>query len=247
MSSSLLPSTWQIPEKIRIRLGKRVGRQRPIFEEGHLLLVLHAPPKPDDPARTGKYFWRNLDGQWASNGFGSGIQALGTHIDEYEDAVAQLDRLEEQATTADQFFHILENLAPVYRAARNMHQVLQDARKLCPDDPHILNMRDRAYAVERNAELLFEGAKNALDFAVAKRAEDQALSSRNMALAAHRLNILAAFFFPIATLTTIFGVNLKHGYEEQFAPFLFVGTISVGLLLGLILTVFVTKRQPPIN
>ena len=201
MSVSMLPSIWQIPNEIRVRLGKRVGRQRPIMEEGH--------------------------------------------IDEYEDAVEELDLLEERATAADELFHIMEHLAPVYRSATNMHQVLQEARKMCPEDHDLLDLRDRAYAVERNAELLFEGTKNALDFAVAKRAEEQALSSQHMAMAAHRLNILAAFFFPIMTLTAIFGVNLKHGIEDQYAPFPFLGTIGVGFVLGLILALYVIRRRPP--
>jgi Mg2+ and Co2+ transporter CorA len=51
-----------------------------------------------------------------------------------------------------------------------------------------------------------------------------------------------AFFFPIATLTTIFGVNLQHGYENRYVPNLFLGTIAVGLTLGIVLTLFIARR-----
>ena len=63
-----------------------------------------------------------------------------------------------------------------------------------------------------------------------------------MVVAAHRLNMLAAFFFPIATLTAIFGVNLRHGYEERHVPQLFLVIIGVGLLMGLLLTLFIGRR-----
>ncbi len=245
MTSSMLPATWQIPSGIRDRLGSRVGRQRAMFDEGHLLLVLHAPPGSEETRRQGRFFWRNPDGQWMSQTFGSGIQALVKHIEQYEDVIAQLDDADEQATTSDQFFKILEQLAPVCRAARHMHQVLQEARKLCPDDHDIINMRDRAYAIERSAELLYEETKNSLDFTVVKRVEEQAKSSRYMEVTAHRLNMLVAFFFPIATLTALLGVNLKHGYEERHAPYLFLATIGVGLLLGLFLAAFVGRKHRP--
>jgi hypothetical protein len=241
MPTTIIPATWQIPDTIRNRLGSQVGRQRAMFHEGHLLLVLHAPPKSQDAQRQGRFFWRNPQGEWASKDLGVGIRALARHIEEYEEIIARLDREEEHATTADKYFQVLESLAPVYRAARNMHHVLQEARKLCPADPDIINMRDRAYVIERNAELLYGETKNALDFAVVKRAEEQAQSTRHMAIASHRLNMLVAFFFPIATLTAVFGVNLEHGFEHEHAPYLFLGTIAVGLVLGLMLTAFVGR------
>lgn len=247
MSASILPTTWQLPVAIRNRLGKTVGRQRPMAAEGHLLLALHAPPQPEDTERRGRFFWRNPQGEWASKDLGSGIHALAVHIDEYEDAVAKLDRLEAKATTVDEYFHILEQLTPIHRSARNLYDVLQEARQLCPGDGDLLNMRDRAYTIARNTELLIHETKNALDFRMAKRAEEQARASQHMLVAAHRLNMLAAFFFPIAALTAVFGVNLRHGYEERYVPQLFLATIGVGLLMGLVLTVFIGRRprRPP--
>jgi hypothetical protein len=242
MSGSIIPPAWQLPQAIRNRLGKNVGRQRPMAAEGHLLLVLHAPPKLDVPERKGRFFWRNPQGEWTSKELGSGIHALAVHIDEYEDAVARLDRMEADASTVDEYFRVLEELAPIHRSARNMYDVLQEARQLCPGDAELLNMRDRAYAIERSAELLIHETKNALDFRMAKRAEEQTRATHYMMVAAHRLNLLAAFFFPIATLTAVFGVNLRHGYEEQYVPQLFLATIGVGLLLGILLTLFIGRR-----
>ncbi|MEE8452843.1 MAG: hypothetical protein V3R99_13040, partial [Thermoguttaceae bacterium] len=103
------------------------------------------------------------------------------------------------------------------------------------------NARDRAYDIARTAELLYSEAKNSLEFEIARRTEQQAASARQMSVSAHRLNLLAAFFFPIATITAIFGVNLQHGFETQSAPLPFVVVLGAGLLLGVVLKSFVTR------
>ena len=66
--SSLLPAAWAVPDVFRRRLGDQAGRQRAMHEEGHLLLVLHAPPSPDSPHREGRFFWRDHAGQWTPPG-----------------------------------------------------------------------------------------------------------------------------------------------------------------------------------
>lgn len=205
---SILPQGWQVPPVFRARLGARVGRQRPMADGEHLLLVLHAPPQPEDTERVGRFFWRAPDGTWNSNELGTGVNGLSKHLDEYVAVIARLDQAEEQATTAEAYFDVLETLAPVHRAARNLHHVLHEARKLRPDVRELIDLRDRAYTIERTADLLYGETKNALDLIVAKRAEEQAQASRRMATASHRLNVLAAFFFPIITLMAIFGADL---------------------------------------
>lgn len=241
MAASMLPGTWAVPNVFRERLGSGVGRQRHMEAEGHLLLVLHAPPKPEETRREGRFFWRAPDGSWTSDDLGTGPGALMTHLDQYEEVIVRLDRLEEKANTADEHFQVLEQLAPVHRAVRNTYVTLEGARKACPDYRELIDVRDRAYDIQRTAELLYDGTKNALEFAVAKRAEEQAAASHRMALSAHRLNLLAAFFFPIATLSAIFGVNLETGIEKSSPPYLFIGLVLLGLVGGAMLTSFVTQ------
>ena len=251
-NQSILPTAWQVPQVFRDRLGATVGRQRPMEADGNLLLVLHAPPKHHDHERIGRFFWRDADSEWRSKEFGSGVSALNKHLDEYEDVIAQLDLQEEKAKSAEDYFELLEQLSPIYRAARNQHQVLQDARKLCPDFLDLIDLRDKAYTIERTAELLFTGTQNALEFAVARRAEDQARASQRMEAAAHRLNILVAFFFPIVTLTAILGIDMAtlaaiFGLDagtvlaDGQALLAVLGLVLIGLVLGVILTAIINR------
>jgi hypothetical protein len=243
--SSLLPAGWKIPDELRDRLGDRPGRQRILQADGHLLLVLHAPPEPDQPEREGRYFWRHPDGTWSAVGGTGGPGALVTLLDEYEAVIEKLDQIEEAADDARNYFEVLNRLTPLARSARNLYETLQAARQAVREDRRLIIARDRAYSLSRTAELLDTDARNALDFAIARRAEEQAATSHRMSVSAHRLNLLVAFFFPIATLSAIFGSNLRHGLGEidaATAPLPLIAMVGVGLFLGVVLTTFVTHR-----
>src|SRR5690606_10169672 len=134
-------------------------------------------------------------------------------------------------------------LNPLVRTINNLHDTLQKAREGAPDDRELLMMRDAAYALARRGELLYGDARNALDYQIALRAEEQAESSRRMSIASHRLNLLVAVFFPVATRAGIVGMNIHSGLEEtsqQAAPGLLLTILGVGLLMGLALTAWVT-------
>jgi len=250
-ATSILPAAWQVPQKFRDRLGARVGRQRAMQADRHLLLVLHAPPKSGDTQRAGRFFWRADDGAWTSNAFGTGVAALLKHLDEYEAGLALLDRQEENAVTADEYFDVLDELSPIRRASLNLHRVLQDARKMFPEFHELIDARDRAYTIERTAELLTSETKNSLDLTMARQAEQQSQASQRMAIASHRLNILAAIFFPIATVAAICGIDLATlaailGKDQQtlndglLLP-LFVALIVGGLAIGALITLMINR------
>jgi Mg2+ and Co2+ transporter CorA len=206
---------------------------------------LHAPPEPGETTRQGRFLWRKPDGAWASNDLGGGAQVVAKHLDQFAKAVHDCDTWEERAKTPEDYFAVLEQLAPIQRSARNLHGVLQEARQLCPEDRDLISFRDRAYEIERTAELLQAETKNSFDLLMARRAEEQAESSRRMAVSTHRLNLLAAFFFPVAALSGILGVNLALPSILQTtpAPLPFLAFVGVGLALGLILTVFVAASR----
>ncbi|HUE74269.1 MAG TPA: hypothetical protein VMP01_25535 [Pirellulaceae bacterium] len=246
LTKTLIPATWDVPAEFKSRLGEKVGRQRAMQAEGQLLLVLHAPPKAEDPHRRGRLFWRKADGSWLSNELGGGPAALAKHLAEFEDVIERYDRQEDDAVRVEELFAILEAMSPVHRAARNLHATLQDARQMIAGDRDLINFRDRAYEIERSAELLVGEVKNALEFAVAKRSEEQAAASHQMAIQSHRLNMLAAFFFPIATLMAIFGSELHHGLEQYVKdPFLFYIVLGAGLLLGVVLAGYLAVSGAP--
>src|SRR5215217_7574278 len=129
-----LPPDWQVPDLFARRLGDAAGRQRVMAADGHLLLILHAPPAPGDPDRAGRAFWRDPAGDWRSKGLGDGPQALGRHLAEFADRADELDGQLQAAETAADYYALLQALAPLHRTARNLHAVLQEARTLAPAD-----------------------------------------------------------------------------------------------------------------
>lgn len=243
--TSLAPPTWNIPEVFRRRLGTRVGRQRMMEADGHLLLVLHAPPRPDDDERQGRFYWMNPDGEWKSTEQGGGLASLERHVDEYSERIEELDQRVDAAIRSEEYFRALNELTPLLRAARNLHRTLQDARKAFPDRLELIDVRDRCYAMARSAELSYADATNSLQYTVALQSERQSQAAHQMSVAAYRLNILAAIFFPIATLSAVFGVNLKHTWEEAAAPWPFVALSCVGLLMGIVLVFFMLRPAAP--
>jgi Mg2+ and Co2+ transporter CorA len=104
----------------------------------------------------------------------------------------------------------------------------------------LINMRDQAAGIERNAELLLQDAQFGLNFTVARQAESQAASARQMAATAHRLNLLAAMFLPLTALASVFGMNLHHGMDNTLGNFALV--CLGGLLLGLAVMAMLGRR-----
>jgi hypothetical protein len=236
MQRSILPAAWQVPQEFRNRLGNQAGRQRAMMADKHLLLVLHRPPGPDEVGREGRFFWRQPDGMWSSSSHGAGIGSLAKHTDEYSDLIQKYDQSEEQAVSAPDYFRVINDLSPLLRAARHLHQVLQDGRKMCPEDRELINLRDAAYEIERNAELLYNDAKNSLEFLVARRTEEQAQTSHRMEMAAHRLNLLAAFFLPLATISSILEVGPDQMTKHLQNPVSLITLAAIGLAGGWLLT-----------
>ena len=164
------------------------------------------------------------------------------HLNEFNEQLERLDKAEEDASNAVEYFQVIDAVTPLSRAIRHVHEVLQEARQLIPKDRELLNIRDRAYDLDRRADLLLNDARNGLDFAIARRSEQQAEEAYRMSTSAHRLNMLAAFFFPMVTLAAVFGTNLKHGGEDLSPPLPFLIMLSCGLVAGLLLQTFLRRK-----
>ncbi|SKA91698.1 CorA-like Mg2+ transporter protein [Prosthecobacter debontii] len=238
---SLLPKLWNLPETIRQRLGREAGPQRAMFEEGHLLIILHQLPLPDEHQRKAALFWRSPEAEWKTNLLGNGLPALGEHLRSYDSKLIELEAAETQANTAAQYHEVLERLAPVLRSSRGLHRALQQARDMVKEERELINLRDLAAGIERNAELLLQDAQFGLNFIAARQAEAQAATARQMAATAHRLNLLAALFLPLTALASVFGMEVHSRLADTPANFWLI--CIAGMLLGLFVMMFLVKKN----
>lgn len=236
---------WQLPEEIENRLGETsYGRQRAIFEDDHLLIVLHAPPGADDTTREARVFLRTPEGKYLCNGRENGEVKLRKLLATYQERYAKLDDECEAAATAEDHFRLLEDLLPLNRTSTNLYHALQAARDHIEGDTLLIAMRDEAYEVSRNFDLLVADAKLAFDYHMAKNSEIQAAETAEATDAQHKLNILAAITFPLMAIAAIFGMNLTHGFEEE-TPALFWAVFAFGFITGLATKAWVTKNRVP--
>ena len=236
-----LPKAWAVPESIRGRLGHEAGPQRSIFEEGHLLIILHHIPKPNQSERIPAFFWRNPEAEWRSTeGKGMGPVALQNFLDAWEERVHALEGEEQKALTASEYHQLLEALGPILRATRGLHRALQQAREMVKDDRELINFRDAAAGLERSAELLLQDAQFGLDFIAARQSEHQAVIAQRMATTGHRLNIIAALFLPVTALASILSMQVSSGLANTPVNFWLV--LFSGCLLGGSLAAWVSRR-----
>jgi hypothetical protein len=232
---------WTLPPEIEARLGDNTfGRQRSIFEAGHLLIILHAPPKDASIERETELFWRRPDGVLLCNGFEGGEHKLRKLLTDYRSLWEECDKEYDAADSAEDLFKLLERLAPLNRATTNLSNALQAARDFAKEDKFLISMRDEGYEVSRAFDLLLVDAKLKLDYRMAKNAESQAAKADEMANAQHKLNILAAITFPLMALATLLGMNLTHGLEER-SPALFVIVLAIGIAIGLLVRRWVVR------
>ena len=240
-----IPNDWKIPEALQIRLGANTtGRQRALVADDHLLLVLHEVPRHGQRERRGIYFWRAFDGAWRSSAESSGVPTLAEHVNDYSQAADELEAKYQTARMAKDYFAVLEEVAPILRSATNMYSALHSAREALPDVSALIGVRDTAGDVVRSLELLYADAKNALDYDIAKSSEEQAMLGEEAVRSGVRLNILAAIFLPLSTVTGMLGVNLTLGLESApvWASWSLFG---LGLVVGLIVRGWVMRGVPP--
>ena len=58
----------------------------------------------------------------------AGIQSLRKHVTEHLDRLEELDEQMHMASTADDYFRVLQTITPLSRAIRNLHATLQQGR-----------------------------------------------------------------------------------------------------------------------
>ena len=205
------------------------------------MIILHQLPAPDDHVRKAALFWRNPQGEWKTNMKGMGVAALAEHLRTFDEKLAELEQAENKASTATEYHAVLEQIAPVLRTSRGLHRALQQAREQMKSERELINLRDQAAGIERNAELLLQDAQFGLNFTVARQAESQAATARQMAATAHRLNLLAALFLPLTALASVFGMEFHTGLPDTPVNFWLI--CFSGVVLGLFVMSTLMKRD----
>lgn len=235
-----LPPDWQAPLDIQSRLGAQVGRQRAIIDESltdgqksPLLLVLHEIPERGEQ-RQGVFYWRNLTHQWSVYRQGQaydpredGLAALSDHLGRYEAQQEQLREDYEAARRAHHYLAILEEVALQNHATDNLHRTLETARTFMREkkidyDVEIINLRDRAYSLKREFDLLYLDTQNALDYREAHASEV--------------LNLLVLLFFPLTLVASLIQTGITERmliFTPTIDPLLMqIGLLAAALLLG---------------
>lgn len=246
-----LPSDWQAPPDIQSRLGAQVGRQRAIIDENMadgqkspLLLVLHEIPERGQP-REGAFYWWDRNHQWfvyrqgqPYNPQEDGLAALNAHVERYEAMLEQLRDAYEEARRAHHYLAILENVALKSHAADNLYRTLETARTFMREkqiayEVEIINLRDRAYNLNREFDLLYLDTQNALDYREAQASEV--------------LNLLILIFFPLSLIASL----IETGITDQIltiAPaidplIMTICMLVAALLLGFGLYLLITPSR----
>lgn len=241
----LIPRDWKLPDTLRSRLGDEGGRQRAMFAEGHLLLVLHEVPKANDPERKARLLWRAPDGTWDSSTLGGGVAGLVKHLGEFARTIDALEDRLQNAQQARDYFGILQHVTPLWRTTRNLANALQEARALVAGDRELIVARDKAGNLERACELLHADAVHGLDFTIARQGEEMAKASADMARAGHRLNLIAAMFLPLSAVGSVFGMNMISGLENTASPWLFWIVLALGVVIGLVMKAMIAQPASP--
>jgi len=132
---------------------------------------------------------------------------------------------------------------PLKRAASHAFEAIQNAREALKGYTDLIEIRDLAYDNERHFDLLVQDARNAVDFKIARESEEQADLSKEALVASHKLNRIAALFFPLTALTSVFGMNMNSGLESGGAPLFWV-IFGLGTATGFVMKSWVVKPIP---
>ncbi len=231
----IVPALWGLSPELLAAVGNEVGRQRLVHVGDHVVAVLHRVPNAGEREREPVVFWRGPNGLWRKSPGRDGAEGWNEHLQQYHDELTKLDSDLEIATTANEYFALLRSARPVKRATRNLNAMMVQLKEIFPNDPELRALRERSYELERFADVLVDDADAGMQSLIAQRAEQQAVLSEKIAFETHRLNMLSAFFLPIAAVTGIFGMNLSSTWEETQAPIPFLLAVAASITVGFFL------------
>jgi Mg2+ and Co2+ transporter CorA len=235
-------STFDVPHSLAHHVGRSVGRQRVITDDGVILVVLHKPPIDDYWKREGVFLLKKVNTAWHFKG----ERTTRTLLDSYRNVARNFDEEFEDASTPSALFALLDRLVPVRRSARNVHAVLAEAGKMLPDDMELADWINFAYETERGLDLLYDDIRHTIDSHLARIEEEHMELTKQSVIATNRLNLIVALFLPLATIASVLGMNLSHGLNTD-DPRYFLIILLLGILMGLGVLKYIQNGTKPKN
>ena len=205
---TLLPAMGR-PPKVSRSTREVGGTAANDVEGGHLLLVLHAPPERDHDKRQGRFFWRQPDGTWSAT---NSVQASALCSNILMNTIRFLINWRNRKSKRSVQRTTSRSMITLHSITKGFGEPTPSCmmRKQCPDFRELIDVRDRAYTIERTAELLASGCKNGLDFQMAKQAE-QLISSHPDGNRLSPAQSTCRFLSTSGDLSGLFGVNAGLG------------------------------------
>ncbi len=80
--------------------------------DGHLLILAHMVPEPDENSRRGIMFWRTAVGEWKASNGDPGNGAVKMHLDRFAKKLDEYELMESKAQSSHEYLPLLEGLAP---------------------------------------------------------------------------------------------------------------------------------------
>jgi len=233
------PPGMELEEDLRDQLSGRHGSQRCLVGESELLLILHQVPAAGVPEREPLVFWQRPEHGWVGPDLEPGLGALAALLDRYQAVIDEYEEVIDGVERAAQVFRIARHAVPLRRSSRNLARALDRAVDRDEDNRELIGLRDRAWEIERAAELLYLDARLTLEFTQAENAEEHQQSAERLNVIAYRLNLMAGFFLPLVAFGGLFGMNVQL---PDFVKPLFWGIFTAGLSVGAAILWLVSRK-----
>lgn len=231
----VIPDSWELPKKLRARVGKTIGRQRTIQEDGHTIILLHQVPNTKEKVRHSACCWILPDGTMH---FHPQTEKFDKVFESYRHKINLLEKDYQNANSALKYFQILEDITPIHFGTIRMATALQMARDHLPDNRQVLLWRDETFELERETEIFQVRTKNAMDYHQSKSVEDLSQITFELSKTSHKLNMMATFFVPMMAICGLFGMNIFSGLEhESYFPLFWIIAVT-SILIGICLNFF---------
>jgi hypothetical protein len=226
-----------LPKGIQDRLGAQYGSQRVIDGgEEEYLIILHDVPKHNVKKRKHVLFLKKKSA-WFTSESENKLSTMNALIERYKVKLDNLDNLYDSTDSCDGLLKLMEEVLPISRAAHNMFEAIQHARKLMGKD--LIDLRDLSSDIARNYDLLYQDCKNKIDFIQIKKQEALEEITRKNLSATNKLNVLMATFLPLTAISSAFGMNFVSGHINNI---LVVAISVVSLGIGFSVKTWISKK-----